>query len=163
MSPTERQYARVISLFYPPDFQPDRQAIRMQLDDHCIKDLDLSKIFAILGAGKHNALRVESILSTLCTNPFVIRYRQDILEDLLNFPEFREGFELLLPLLNELAYASYREDRRKPTFYEVVWRLNELSRLVECVHSVQSLFDRFVNHLNSGGLRALHQQVQELK
>jgi hypothetical protein len=159
---SERQYARTVSLLYPTDVEAGQQVAWSPLDTHCIKDLDLSRLFTILGTGKHNVLRVDSILSALCTDPLVVRYRQDILEDLLNFPRFREGFEVLLPLLNELAYASYREERRKPVFYEVVWRLNELNRLVECVHSLQRLFDKSANHLRSEGLRTLHQQIQDL-
>ena len=50
---------------------------------------------------------IREVFLNLCTDPAVIAYRQDILDDLWRNPDFTAHLEALLPDLNALDTASY--------------------------------------------------------
>jgi hypothetical protein len=152
-----------LSLLWPPDVPFEERKAGKTLDAHCLKDLDITKIVNILSPGSRQIDAIEAILLELCTDPQIIRYRQDILEDFLTWPDLCKGFEALAPLLDELAYGRYREGKENPTFHEVVWRLNELARLVESVNSIHALLSDRQKQLCSEGLRRLQVHVQQLR
>lgn len=152
-----------ISLLYPADLPAaDRQA-GATLDEHCFRDLDIAKILDQVSPNRRGAENLDAILLRLCVNPRIIRYRQDILDDLLTMSELVTGFDALVPVLAELSYARYREDKRKPVFHEVVWRLNELARLVECTTGLHALLSQYRAQLRSEGLQHLLAYVSDAR
>jgi hypothetical protein len=152
-----------LSLLWPSDGLATEHHAGNVLDEHCIRDLDVAKIVTALSPVSRQKRDIEAIMLRLCSVPDVIRYRQDIVDDLLSRPELCTGFEALVPLLNELAYGRYREDRHTPNFHEVVWRLNELARLVEGIHSLHDLLSDHPGQLRSQGLHALSTHVEQVR
>ena len=122
----------------------------------------LSGTISALSAGKHHRRSVENILLKLCDDPQIICYRQAILEDLLNQPNLVGRFEKLFPILDELSHAHYREDKEKPTLHEVVWRMNELARFVECVNALNDIFRDFEGEIRSEGLQLLRDEIAQI-
>jgi DNA mismatch repair protein MutS len=154
-------FSDTTSLLWPPDTR-QRPTTSGRIDDTCTHDLDLARTINALSAGRSQRQHLEKVVLTLCDDPHVIRYRQDVLEDLLTQPEFAARFERLFPILDELAYAYYREDRDKTTLHEVVWRMNELARFVECVNALSAMLQE-VGDLRSEGLRALRRRMADLE
>lgn len=152
-----------ISLLWPPDHVRKSTSLDSCLGENSIRDLDLARTISALSAGKHHRQNIENILLNLCHDPQVIRYRQAILEDLLNQPDLAARFENLFPILDELMYTHYREDREKPTLHEVVWRMNELARFVECINGLSDIFRDFGEELHSEGLRLLGHEIAHIE
>jgi len=153
----------MLSLLWPSDVAVQEQNAGKILDTHCMKDLDMAKIVSSLSPGSRQADTIEAILLRLCTDPHTIRYRQDILDDFLTRPSLCAGFEHLFPVLDELTYGRYREDTQRPTFHEVVWRLNELARLVESTNSIHSLLSDHPEEPRSEGLRRVQAHVRQFR
>ncbi len=151
-----------ISLLWPPNHVRSSTSSNTQLGENSIRDLDLARTISAISAGKHHRQNIEKILLNLCDDPQVIRYRQDILEDVLTQADLAARFENLFPILDELTYAHYREDREKPTLHEVVWRMNELARFVECVNELSGIFRDF-EELRSEGLRLLRNEIAHIE
>ena len=130
-----------------------------ELNDQCVRDLELDQTLLALTRSSIERSKVREILTRLCTDPAVIAYRQDVIEDLWRHPEFREGLDALLPSLT--ALDSYRSslDRKRSTFQDVTWRLGELDHFVTCVNGLNDLFASVREDLRAEGWRTLRELI----
>lgn len=130
-----------------------------ELNNQCVRDLELDQTLLALTRSSIERSKVGEILTRICTDPTVIAYRQDVIEDLWRHPEFREGIDALLPSLG--ALDSYRSsfDRKRSTFQDVTWRLGELDHFVTCVSGLNDLFDAVGEHLQADGWRTLRELI----
>ena len=126
-----------------------------ELDAQCVRDLELDQTLLALTRSSIERGKVRDILTRICTDPAVIAYRQDVIEDLWDHPAFREGLEALLPSIG--ALESYRSsfDRKRSTFQDVTWRLGELDHFVSCVSGLNDLFDAVGEGVQAEGWRTL--------
>ena len=126
-----------------------------ELNDQCVRDLELDQTLLALTRSSIERSKVREILTRICTDPAVIAYRQDVIEDLWRHPEFRDGLDALLPSVG--ALDSYRSsfDRKRSTFQDVTWRLGELDHFVTCVTGLSELFDAVGEDLRAEGWRTL--------
>jgi len=126
-----------------------------ELDAQCVRDLELDQTLLALTRSSIERSKVREILTRICTDPAVIAYRQDVIEDLWDHAAFREGLETLLPSVG--ALDSYRSsfDRKRSTFQDVTWRLGELDHFVSCVGGLNALFDAVGEGVRAEGWRAL--------
>jgi DNA mismatch repair protein MutS len=152
-----------ISLLWPPNHVRKSTFSSLLLGENSIRDLDLARTISALNADRHHRQNIEKILLYLCDDPQVILYRQDILEDLLTQPDLAVHFENLFPILDELSYSHYREDREKPLLHEVIWRMNELARFVECVEELNNIFQDIGKEVRSEGLRFLRDEIVKIE
>ena len=132
-----------------------------ELNDQCVRDLELDQTLLAFTRSSIERSKVREILTRLCTDPTVIAYRQDVIEDLWHHPQFREGLDTLLPSVG--ALDSYRSsfDRRRSTFQDVTWRLGELDHFVSCVSGLNDLFDAVGEDLRAEGWRTLRQLIAQ--
>ena len=126
-----------------------------ELDAQCVRDLELDQTLLALTRSSIERSKVRDILTRICTDPVVIAYRQDVIEDLWDHAAFREGLEALLPSVG--ALDSYRSsfDRKRSTFQDVTWRLGELDHFVSCVGGLNALFDVVGEGVRAEGWRTL--------
>ena len=126
-----------------------------ELDTQCVRDLELDQTLLALTRSSIERAKVREILTRICTDPAVIAYRQDVIEDLWDHAEFREGLEALLPSVG--ALDSYRSsfDRKRSTFQDVTWRLGELDHFVSCVSGLNDLFEAVGEGVRAEGWRTL--------
>lgn len=126
-----------------------------ELNDQCVRDLELEQTLLALTRSSIERSRVREVLTRICTDPAVIAYRQDVIEDLWQHEAFRHGLDALLPSVG--ALDSYRSslDRKRSTFQDVTWRLGELDHFVTCVSGLKDLFDGMGESLRAEGWRAL--------
>jgi hypothetical protein len=125
------------------------------LETQCARDLELESILAALTDGRPRQSAIRKVFLSLCTDPTVIAYRQDVLDDLWHNPDFTGQLEALLPDLSTLELSHISVDRRRSPLQEVAWRLGELEYLVTCVTGLNRVFDETGRHVRAAGWRTL--------
>ena len=68
---------------------------------------------AALTAGRPRQSAIRKVFLNLCTDPVVITYRQEVLDDLWQNPDFTSQLEALLPELSTLELSHISVDRRR--------------------------------------------------
>ena len=87
-----------ISLLYPKG----KEVSTMTLTDESINDLSVDYIVESLTKDIYEKNSIKKILTNLTCDIDVINYRADVFEDILNFPELRDGLVELLKKLEDL-------------------------------------------------------------
>ena len=91
---------------------------------------------------------------TIERNPAVIRYRTDIFDDIVHFPQLREHIK---ELLEQLAFLKELERSLKDSTAAPIWqlvnRLNELEIYVKCISGINKALSE--NDIKSDGLKFL--------
>ena len=144
-----------LSLLWPPDDQ--KRPLHPNLHDISANDLGLAN--TILYFYETHSRQTEKILRHLSSDTAVIRYRQDILEDMLNHPQLTAKFRELLPVFDLLAFRQFPYEEQKTILYEVMWRTSELEGLVESVQGLSSAFSAVGDNLQSAGLCLLRDTI----
>lgn len=155
-----------LSLLWPDG----RASVRCsRLSDAAVADLQLPRVIAALigsdAPGARLAAReafARDVLTELVWDTDIIRYRQAVLDDLLNNPSLREGLEAVLPSLEALGDVR-RGERYRPTsdpgVESIIRRLAELELLVDVVvRTLDALHDIAVM---SDGFRTVHRHLQD--
>ncbi len=134
-----------------------------RLPDTTRRDLELDCILPAFALGDADRARAASILHFLPSDPEVIRYRQDVLTDLLARPELGQALRELLPKIETLeSYTILPEGGQvSAAIHQVTWRLGELQLLVECVDTLENSFQS-KEELRSEGLLRLRGLAQRL-
>ena len=70
-----------------------------------MRDLELESTLAALTDGRPRQSAIRKVFLNLCTDPVVIAYRQDVLDDLWRNPDFTSQLEALLPELSTLELS----------------------------------------------------------
>lgn len=142
-----------ISLLHPPGQSPPAAGGRAAPNE---TDLGLGPIVRALDIDGRHSRAVRAVLSELNADPQVIRYRQDILDDLLRLPALAGAFEAALPRLETLAGAGRERGWGDPIpLAQVANRLAELDVYVTCVEALWAALDAAGSALRSAGLTAL--------
>jgi DNA mismatch repair protein MutS len=155
MSPTNSN-ASPFSLLWPSGSRP----AACFLDQSSQVDLGMEQITTALAQStqREQVQSIQDILLQMCTDPTVIRYRQDVMADLLRNPQLLAGLEELLPQIEKLGFYS-RPPREMIELYQVTWWLGELESYVECVQAAGRAFERVEGEISSDGLRDLRARV----
>lgn len=146
-----------ISLFWPPGSE---HCTVVRLPEHTASDLDLPTIVTALCLDRYQVDDIRNVLTALCDDLDVIRYRQDVLQDLLEHPDFATQLANLLPAIALLDRFGYSARPGHTPLHEVVWRVGQLEAYVECVQRLNALFDESGAGLRAEGLRQLHALVR---
>jgi DNA mismatch repair protein MutS len=152
-----RRILRPFSLLWPGDTRQSHTCLT--LDAQCARDVGLETTLAALTDGRSGRSPMREALLNLCTDPAVIAYRQDMLDDLCQQPDFTRALETLLPDLNALEAYYGGMDRRRSTLREVIWRLGELEHLVQCVSGLHDAFAQHGGTLRAEGWRSLRDLI----
>ncbi|GEM_PF-6927105 len=94
--------AETIRLIYPKGAD-DKKA---QLSESDFNELGLATVVHALNLNRNYTQEIKSIFRQLSYDPDVIRYRLDVLEDLLNHPELMRCLEVSLEVISELKFTS---------------------------------------------------------
>ena len=134
-----------------------------RLNLQAAKDLEMEAIIAAACDPEEQREWMRQNLLTLCNDPAVIHYRQEIIEDLLRNPGLVEAFKQLLSQISGLRYFTYRPDSAKTSLYEVTHRAGELEILVESINLLEQAFDGVSGELRSSGLRDLKKMITQYR
>src|SRR5262245_12305283 len=138
-----------LSLLWPDAARPVQTGTA--LDPQCVRDLELESALAAFTDSRMRRSSVREVCLNLCTDPAIIAYRQDILDDLWCNPDFTAHLESLLPDLDALDTAHIAVDRRRSSLQEITWRLGELEHLVSCVTGLSTAFAQAGDKVRAAG------------
>ena len=128
-----------ISLLYPSD-HVDRSAFQ-HWSKNALADLAVDKLVKALCHGPAYEHSVKEILVTLCSDPGIITYRQETLEDFIGNPEFAAKLAALLPLMERLrAYAGNRGMAQEDSVQQLLGRLSELNTYLGIIQKMRAAF-----------------------
>lgn len=120
-----------------------------------INDLDLDRIASEMSIDRYHKVSTEMLLSYISNNCTDIRYRLDVVEDLVNNPEFAEELKMVVPSLDELISIRKRDQYEEFNFFTAVKRISELSVFVHFILGLNNLLSRYKNNLKSEGMKRL--------
>jgi len=106
---------------------------------------------------------IGQILQSMTTDPEVIRYRQDVLDDILTHSQLVERFNDLLPAFDALARYQFPPLETSTVMHQVIWRGGELEKLVDCVSGLSEIFQEIGNDIKSDGLCLLRQKINDIE
>jgi DNA mismatch repair protein MutS len=133
-----------------------------QLQTTCAHDLELEHVLSALAQYAPSRTAFREVANQLCTDPAVITYRQDVLEDLWHHPALADRLETLWPDISALDAYRSSVDRQRSTLQDVTWRLGELEQLVACVSGLSEVFDQVGGQLRAQGWRMLRDRVAHI-
>ena len=146
-----------MSLLWPPG---ESERASVPLSNAAMQDLALERIVQALDVTGRHAGAIRAILCQLCLEPAVIRYRQEVLADLLSLPELVAELQTLMPELAALLAPGSAWSGESPMMPSVA-RLAELDRYVACVDQLKAALDNATS-IRSMALRELHAAITML-
>lgn len=125
------------------------------MPDDYVEDLNLRKIARlILPQNEDYALK---ILTQFVDDPEVIRYRQDILEDFLTYPQLEGVFYEVIRRLYDFERSIESKNRNAMALIDISVRLEAIENYIACVNSCCDFAKK--NPLRSAGLRELMNEM----
>jgi len=146
------------NLLYPPSGRQS-QTVR-ELGSDSVRDLGLGEIARQITREGIRYQQVLEIISSLPIDLEVIRYRQDVFEDIYRSSALFGGLEQIIPKINEIIlFSDTRKDSRNP-LQEAVWRLSELELYVECIDELFGAIRSSEEEIKSEGIRQLGKSLE---
>ena len=149
MSATPNVFAQRISLLWLTA-EHDTPPAKWQ---DAAPDLELSEIARAMSLQPRDMTRILGVLQQLVTDPAVIGYRQEVLEDVLQNPALAEGLEKLLVKIEAFDRYADLGRRSDDQIHQVVYRMGELSNYIACIGELHTLLGS--TRLRSRGLQAV--------
>jgi DNA mismatch repair protein MutS len=148
-----------LSLLWPPG-KPSEPG-PATLDESVLEDLDLGETARVLAGKDERRVRfVARVLSELVSDPLVIAYRQDALDDILADETLRAGLEHVARLLDELLHERGGRQRGAWSVTQIARRVSELEHYVQAATELRTSLE--VAELRAASLIALRGYVLEL-
>jgi len=94
----------------------------------------------------------HALLSTLVTDIEIIRYRQDVLRDLMSNEKLATRLPEVLEVIQTLKGYTHIGNWREPQLRLIAWRVGELESFVNCVVMLHELLSAVGEKLQSTGL-----------
>ncbi|MDY4971240.1 MAG: DNA mismatch repair protein [Lachnospiraceae bacterium] len=149
-----------LSLLYPGTAVPEYRI----LPENTAHDLAVDDFCSLLSEMEPERQIIRSILTQISDDPAVIRYRCDIFEDVLHFPQIREQMQKLLGRVDFLKnYGSFRREADASdasSVWELVHRLDEMDEYIQCVQAIYTCLNQV--EIRSEGFLALKEYVRTL-
>lgn len=123
-------------------------------------DIDLDPLVGNLSIDTKYRDAIRQLLTHLTTSEVIIRYRQDILGELLEHPNLVAGLRDVLDIIALLSDYSRASQWRESQLRLIAWRVSELESYIQCIMQLNSLMTQTSTDFKSEGLSALHQVVK---
>jgi DNA mismatch repair protein MutS len=149
-----------VSLLWPPGHTA-RPGAGLGLPASSRDDLDLQEIAGALTGGEGKRERfVHALLADLVTDAEVIRYRQDVVEDLQGDPALQRRLGAALPGLASLTLGRGHNPREQWSVLQIAQRLAYLELYVDIALKLLAALDAAV--IRSAGLQSLLDHLHRL-
>ncbi len=143
----------------------DTRSGNAKLFNHEFLERDINMDMLLEGMQIRNDSRtyIKARMMDMLLDETVIQYRQEILQDFLDYPEIEETFDTnILPLTSTLrkmekANLSHDDDMRR-----IAWRIDMLKIYIQCVEVLHRLFCSPDRDFLSRGLIRLREMIQEI-
>ena len=149
-----------ISLLWPKD-KKEYVKVTKRLSAETINDLSLDYICSQISNNECEIGWAKEVLTCITLSKEVVKYRQDIFEDIYKSEGFRKELLSLLEKLNYLYELSGRKNRySEVSIWHLVSRLRELESYVECIVEMKECFEKY--NVQSSGLKRLYKLVSSI-
>ncbi len=145
------------SLYYPNDADRSFQ----KLSDEAINDMSLDFILDALTEIHAEKPQLRGLMTQLTSDPEVIRYRRDIFEDFLRFPQLRTAMsELVLKLADLRDLERFQMDGDASALWSLINRLREIDDYITCITMIKNTLTGL--DITSKGMKKLRQIVTDI-
>ena len=150
-----------ISLLWPAERQKYKDNIR-RLNDEVINDLSIEYLCNKIASGKDQVSWIKDILCTIVSSEEVIKYRQNIFEDIYSNSELNQKLVEILEELKFLFEVNSKKNKynEEPSIFRVITRVRELDAYSNTIHGIDDCLSRI--DYKSEGLKKLHKLVKEI-
>ena len=146
-----------ISLLYPENSSQKT----CEMTPQGINDLSIDYIVESLTKDVYEKNSIKNILTNVTSDIDVINYRADVFEDILNFPELREGLVALLKKLEDLReLEKFNKDGDASALWQLINRLREIDGYVLCITMLKDMLAK--TPIQSDGLKNLQKTIDIL-
>lgn len=145
------------NLLYPTGKQPNYQT----LSDDVIRNLSLDHIIQRVTASNAERNMIKRMMTQIECDPDVIRFRCDIFEDIIRFPELRNKMKDLLEQLDFMkSIGGNFVEENASSIWQLVNRLRELEVYIDCITEIKETLQKFP--VKSEGLKQLRDYVSSV-
>ncbi len=137
------------------------KAVFKNLTDEAINDLSLNYLCDSLTEDAYEKNVILKIMSQITDDEEVVKYRCDVFEDFLKFPELRKVLTTLLEELADLRdLERFQKDSEASSLWKLINRLREIDGYVKCITEMKLCLEN--TPIKSQGLLDLKEQVQNI-
>ena len=145
------------SLYYPDGADRSFQ----KLSDEAINDMSLDFILDALTEIHTEKPLLRGLMTQLTSDPDVIRYRRDIFEDFLKFPQLRTAMSELVHKLADLRdLERFQMDSDASALWSLINRLREIDDYITCITMMKDTLTGL--DITSSGMKKLRQIVTDI-
>ncbi len=145
------------SLLYPQG----REFTVKKLTAEAINDLSIDFLLDNLTDIRNEREHIFNLMTQVTDDPVVIKYRCDVFEDFLRFPELRAAMEELVKRLADLKDLSrFQKDQEGPSLWSLINRLREIDDYVTCITAIKNILEKL--DVRSEGMLTLRQIVTDI-
>lgn len=144
-----------LSLLHPQNCN----AVYRTLTKEAINDLSIDFLCEALTKDVYERNSIKQLLINITDDEEVIKYRCDVFDDFLRFPQLRADLSALLEKLNDLREIErFQKDTEASSMWQLVNRLREMGGYVECITQIKTTLESI--DIKSEGLLNLKSKVQ---
>ncbi len=144
-----------LSLLHPKG----SKAVYRTLTKEAVNDLSVDFLCEALTKDAYENNCIKQLLTSITDDEEVIRYRRDVFDDFLRFPQLRSDLTALLAKLNDLKEIErFKKDTEASSLWQIVNRLREMGGYVDCITQIKNTLESI--DVRSQGLLELKAAVQ---
>lgn len=145
------------SLFYPEGTERRFNVLTEEAQNDLSLDFLLDALTDVHAERPH----LRGQLTQLSDDPEVIRYRRDIFEDFLRFPELRESMSELVRKLSDLRdLERFQMDADASALWSLINRLREIDDYMTCINMIRNTLTGL--DVTSSGMQTLRELVTNI-
>ncbi|MDF2725837.1 MAG: mismatch repair protein MutS domain protein, partial [Paenibacillus sp.] len=148
------------SLLYP-DGSLAEQA-REPLDLSFLSELSVQTLFTIMRSAVRFKPNQKDPIEYWTNDPEVIRYRLDIVDDLVHAEPLFDLFHKLLPELEDMKELFYVEKRKDDEIASSLSSISQIEIYTGCIDKLHAFFSKHEPMLQSSGMKALAAIVKDV-
>ncbi len=131
------------------------------LTDEAQNDLSLDFILDALSEDAYERNLIRKIMIQITDDEEIIRYRRDVFEDFLRFPDLREEMGALLEKLTDLREIErFQKDSEASALWSLINRLREIDEYVACITRIKEILESL--DIRSEGMIRLREIVSDI-
>lgn len=146
-----------ISLLNPQN----SKAVFKSLTKESINDLSLDYICKALTKNEYEQNVIMKIMTEITDDAETVKYRADVFDDFLRFPNLRVALSELLEELSDLRDISrFQKDTEASDLWKLINRLREIDGYVNCITKIKECLESI--DISSRGLLNLKKEVSDI-
>ncbi len=146
-----------LSLLHPQNSKAEYRTLTKE----AINDLSIDYLCEALTKEPYERNSIKQLIINITDDEDVIRYRRDVFDDFLKYPQLRADLTDLLIKLNDLREIErFQKDSEASSLWKLINRLREMEGYVDCITRIKNTLEKI--DVKSEGLLQLKKGVQDI-